>query len=155
MPEHGRDRRVGERRAGLAHLFHYAVHARRHEHPVADAAGDRHRAQAGALADGRTHLGLRRELPLLAASGAERIPGLEPGGCAAERPEQPVEDAAEQVRAQERRQRLAARPGGMTGREAAGVLVRLHGGHVAPDGDGLTGKQVLAELERCRSSRPR
>ena len=88
--------------------------------------------------------GGRRSRPA-GAAGVSQVPARR------QRPQQPVEHPAEQVRAERCRQRLAPRASaGIAGREAAGVLVGLDGGDVAADGDHLAGQPVAAELDQLQ-----
>ena len=145
----GRDHRVAGDRPGLAHLLDRSAHAR-----AAPAPGSRCRRGPSPCPGWRPRRwpcpppSSGRELELLAvgsggtdrrararrarrASGRSRPSKMPPSRCGPSR--------ADSGSPRE--------PGGMAGREAAGVLVRLDGGHVAADGDGLAGQQVLAELD--------
>ena len=77
-----------------------------------------------------------------------------------QRPQHAVEDAAEQARAELGPQRVAGRDHRVAGAEAARVLVHLHGGDVAVEGDHLAGQLAAADLDeiehrRSAARRPR
>ena len=97
---------------GVTQVLHDPAQPGRHQYPARDPAGDGSRTEAGPLPDDGAHLRLRRELEVVFVRDSEGVAGLQPGGRTAEQArQQPVEDAAEQMRAQPGRERLAARPG--------------------------------------------
>ena len=82
------------------------------------------------------------------AVAAVRVPGRQPRGAAVSGRSSPSNDAAEQARAERRRQRLARVPADRgAGREPAGVLVGLDGGQVAVDRHHLAGQPAVAQLD--------
>ncbi len=136
-------RRVGRVLPGRGDRADHPAHARRREHAVLQrsGAGDHaeHRPGPDLLADGDRGAegppAVPVHLPVLVADG-------QPGGRAGQRPEHAVEHAAEQARPQARGQRVAPRGRRVAGREAAGVLVGLHGDVAVPDRHDLAGQPV-------------